>query len=87
MDELASAVYTSFLSKIKSRKKFIVVDSMSTMVAYTPMFKKMMKRLADFLIGLVRKNDAMLIMCVSKERSGEDFIKGIIKNVDEVLSL
>jgi predicted glycosyltransferase involved in capsule biosynthesis len=87
VDELTSAVYTSFLSKLKSRKKFIVVDSLTTMVAYNPLFIKMIKRLVDFLIGIARKNEALLIMCVSKEGSGEAFIKEISKKVDEVISL
>jgi predicted glycosyltransferase involved in capsule biosynthesis len=87
VDELTSAVYTSFLSRLKTRKKFIVVDSLTTMVAYNPLFIKMIKRLVDFLIGLSRKNGALLIMCVSKERSGEDFIKEISKKADEVVSL
>ena len=87
IDELVRAIYTS-LPKLKSKKKFIFIDSLTTIALYKPLSETM--RFSEFLIRTVRKNETenmILIFNVAKDLVQEKFIKDIALHVDDVISL
>jgi KaiC/GvpD/RAD55 family RecA-like ATPase len=87
IDELVRAIYTS-LPKLKGSKKFIFIDSLTTISLYKPLSETM--RFSEFLIRTVRKAETesiTLIFNVAKDLAQEKFIKDIALHVDEIISL
>lgn len=87
IDELVRAIYT-FLDRIKSKKKFIFIDSLTTIALYKPLSEVL--RFSEFLTRIVRNHKVegvMLIFNVAKDLAQKRFIKDIALNVDEVISL
>jgi archaellum biogenesis ATPase FlaH len=86
IDALTSAIYTAFLSKLRTEKKFIFIDSLTTMLAYSPIYEKMLLRFSDFLLGIAAKNaGTLVIMSVSRERSNDPILRALKEKVDEVV--
>jgi archaellum biogenesis ATPase FlaH len=85
VDETVRAIYTE-LSKLKSRKVFIFIDSLTTMALYQPLSEVM--RFCEFLMGTVTKQDAkraVLVFGVAKELAQKKFIQDIALRVDETI--
>jgi KaiC/GvpD/RAD55 family RecA-like ATPase len=87
IDELVRAIYTS-LPRLRGKKKFIFIDSLTTIALYKPLSETM--RFSEFLIRTVRKAETesiTLIFNVAKDLAQEKFIKDIALHVDEIISL
>jgi KaiC/GvpD/RAD55 family RecA-like ATPase len=87
IDDLVRAIYTS-LPKLKGSKKFIFIDSLTTISLYKPLSETM--RFSEFLIRTVKKAETesiTLIFNVAKDLAQEKFIKDIALHVDEIISL
>jgi hypothetical protein len=87
VDALVRAIYTS-LSRLKSKKKFVFIDSLTTITLYIPLSETM--RLSDFLIRTVKQHDiknVSLIFNVARDLRQKRFIKDIAMQVDEVISV
>ncbi|MBN1646285.1 hypothetical protein JW868_04565 [Candidatus Woesearchaeota archaeon] len=88
VDEIVRAIYMG-LENLKSEKKFIFIDSLSTIALYKPLSETL--RFSEFLIRTVKKHkDAeklYLIFNVAKDLSQKRFIKDIAMKVDEVVEL
>jgi KaiC/GvpD/RAD55 family RecA-like ATPase len=87
IDELVRAIYTT-LPKLKSKKKFIFIDSLTTITLYKPLSETM--RFAEFLVRTVKKKevqDVILIFNVAQDLAQKKFIKDIAIQVDEVISV
>jgi KaiC/GvpD/RAD55 family RecA-like ATPase len=87
VDEFVRAINTA-LSKLKSSKKFIYIDSMAAITSRNPLSETM--RLFEFLSRTVRKHDTpelLLVFNVTKESAAQDFIRNSVIKVDEVLSV
>jgi len=87
VDALVRAIYTS-LSRLKSKKKFVFIDSLTTITLYIPLSETM--RLSDFLMRTVRQHDienVSLIFNVARDLRQKKFIKDIAMQVDEVISV
>ena len=87
IDELVRAIYTS-LPKLNGKRKFIFIDSLTTISLYKPLSEVM--RFSEFLIRLVKKQeieDAILIFNVAKDLTQKKFIKDIAFHVDEVVAI
>lgn len=83
VDELVRAVYTS-LGKLDG-KKFIYIDSMSTIALYKPLSETM--RLSEFLVRTVRKENCALVFNVAKDLAQKRFIRDIALKADEVIGV
>ena len=87
VDALVRAIYTS-LSRLKSKKRFVFIDSLTTITLYIPLSETM--RLSDFLMRTVRQHDienVSLIFNVARDLRQKKFIKDIAMQVDEVISV
>ena len=87
IDELVKAIYTS-MPKLKSQKKFIFIDSLTTIALYKP-FSEIM-RFSEFLVGTVRKVDEgniILIFNVAKDLAQKKFIRDVAFRVDHVITV
>lgn len=87
IDELVKAIYLS-LPKLKSKKKFIFIDSLTTISLYKPLSQIM--RFSEFLMRTVRKENeenVILIFNVAKDLTQKKFIKDIAFHVDQVISV
>ena len=87
IDELVKAIYTS-LPKLKSQKKFIFIDSLTTIALYKPLSETM--RFSEFLMGTVSKKNeenVMLIFNVAKDLAQKKFIRDVAFRVDQVISV
>jgi len=87
IDELVRAIYLS-LQKINSNKKFVFIDSLSTITLYKPLSETL--RFSEFLIRTVAKgdiNNVALIFNVAKNLSQKKFIKDVVVNVDEIIQV
>ncbi|QQG40072.1 MAG: hypothetical protein HYS81_01530 [Candidatus Aenigmatarchaeota archaeon] len=86
IDELVRAIYTS-LDKLDG-KKFIFVDSLTTMTLHKPLSDTM--RFSDFLIRTVRKGEVkevVLVFNVAADLTHKKFIRDIAMQVDEVVKV
>ncbi|MEW6748094.1 MAG: hypothetical protein AB1295_00090 [Candidatus Micrarchaeota archaeon] len=84
IDELERAIYLS-LDAIKGQKRFIFVDSLTTITLHKPLSESM--RFFDFLTHTVRKGgggDLVLILNVAKELAQKRFIADIAVMADAV---
>ncbi len=85
IDELVKAIYTS-LKKLKSEKKFIFIDSLTTISLYKPLSETL--RFSEFLMRTVKtEKNLTLIFNVAKDLSQKRFIKDIALQVDEVVNV
>ena len=87
IDDLVRSIYTS-LPKLKGNKKFIFVDSLTTITLYKPLSEIM--RFSEFLIRTVKKQEVqevILIFNVAEDLSQRKFIRDIALRVDEVISV
>jgi len=87
IDELVKAIYLS-LPKLKGQKKFIFIDSLTTISLYKPLSQIM--RFSEFLMRTVRKENeenVILIFNVAKDLTQKKFIKDIAFHVDQVISV
>jgi len=85
IDELVRAIYIS-LPKLKSKKRFIFIDSLTTIALYKPLSETM--RFSEFLIRTVKKHkieDVILIFNVAKDLAQKKFIRDVAIHVDEVI--
>jgi len=84
IDEFAKAIYTN-LSRLKGKKKFIFVDSLTTIVLYKQLSEFM--RFSEFLIREVKNNDkqVLLLFNVAKDVAQKKFIKDVALKADEVI--
>ncbi len=86
IDELVRAIYTS-LDKLKGKKKFIFIDSLTTIAIYKPLSEIM--RFTEFLSLTVKKHEERIVLFfnVAKDLLPKKFIKDIALKVDEVLTV
>ena len=87
IDELVKAIYTS-LSRLKSKKRFVFIDSLTTITLYKPLSETM--RFSEFLIRTVRKDEAeniTVIFNVAKDLAQKKFIVDVAFHVDQVISV
>ena len=87
IDELVRAIYTS-LEKLKTQKKFVFIDSLTTITLYKPLSEIM--RFSEFVIRTVSKHEAQnvtLIFNVAQELAQKNFIKDIAMRVDKVIKV
>lgn len=88
IDELVRAIYTS-LDKLKGKKKFIFIDSLTTIALYKPLSEVI--RFCEFLMRTIKKQELggqdILILNVAKDLSQKKFIKDIALHVDQTISV
>jgi KaiC/GvpD/RAD55 family RecA-like ATPase len=87
IDELVKAIYLS-LPKLKSQKKFIFIDSLTTISLYKPLSQIM--RFSEFLMRTVRKENeenVILIFNGAKDLAQKKFIREVAFHVDQVISV
>ncbi len=87
IDELVKAIYLS-LPRLKSQKKFIFIDSLTTISLYKPLSQIM--RFSEFLMRTVRKENeenVILIFNVAKDLAQKKFIREVAFHVDQVISV
>jgi KaiC/GvpD/RAD55 family RecA-like ATPase len=87
IDELVKAIYLS-LPKLKSKKKFIFIDSLTTISLYKPLSQIM--RFSKFLMRTVRKENeenVILIFNVAKDLTQKKFIREVAFDVDQIISV
>lgn len=85
IDELVRAIYTS-LPKLKSKKKFVFIDSLTTIALYKPLSEIL--RFSEFLIRMVKKREVgNVIFNVAKDLAQKKFIKDIAIHANEVIIL
>src|SRR3989338_8236901 len=87
VDELVRAIYTS-LDKIKSKKKFIFIDSLTTISLYKPLSEVL--RFCEFLTRVVKNHKVegiTLIFNVAKDLAQKKFIRDIAMQIDETISV
>ncbi|DAC73083.1 MAG TPA: hypothetical protein DSN98_01955 [Thermoplasmata archaeon] len=87
IDELVKAIYQS-LPKLKTQKKFIFIDSLTTMALYKPLSEIM--RFSEFLMETVRKENeekVLLVFNVAKDLVQKKFIRNVAFHVDHVISV
>jgi len=87
IDELVKAIYT-MLDNLRSRKRFIFIDSLTPIALYKPLSEVM--RFSEFLSRTVRSHElenVILIFSVAQELAQKKFIRDIAMRVDEVITL
>ncbi len=85
IDDLVRAVYTS-LERLTGEKKFIFIDSLTTITLYKPLSETM--RFSEFLVSTVKKEENItLFFNVAKDLSQKKFIKDIAFRVDQVINV
>lgn len=86
INELIHTIYTT-LPKVKTRGKFIYIDSLSTITLHKPLSETL--RFSEFLIRTTQKTpldeSVFLIFNVSKDLTQRKFIKDIALRVNEVV--
>ena len=85
VDDLVRAVYTS-LDHLNGEKKFIFIDSLTTITLYKPLSETM--RFSEFLVSTVKKEkNITLFFNVAKDLTQKRFIKDIAFRVDQVIGV
>jgi KaiC/GvpD/RAD55 family RecA-like ATPase len=87
IDELVKAICIS-LPKLKSKKRFVFIDSLTTITLYKPLSETI--RFSEFLVRTVRKDEAeniTLIFNVAKDLAQKRFIRDVAFRVDQVISV
>jgi hypothetical protein len=73
---------------LKSKKRFVFIDSLTTITLYKPLSETM--RFSEFLVRTVRKDEAeniTLIFNVAKDLAQKRFIRDVAFHVDQVISV
>ena len=83
MDELAGAVYTS-LSKLKAKKIFIFIDSLTSMSFYQPLQEFIMKRFFEFLV-MMKEKGPLIVINTSQQHFKAKIIENIEMYADKVI--
>jgi len=85
VDDLVRAVYTS-LDHLSGEKKFIFIDSLTTITLYKPLSETM--RFSEFLVSTVKKEkNITLFFNVANDLTQKRFIKDIAFRVDQVIGV
>lgn len=86
IDELTRAIYL-LLQKTTGKKKFVFIDSMTTITLYKPLSETM--RFFEFLIRTVHNydNSIKIIFNVPSDLSQKKFIKEVAAKVDTVIQV
>jgi len=87
IDELVKSIYSS-LARVEGEKKFIFIDSLTTLALYKPLSETM--RFSEFLVRTIRKENnenIMLIFNVAKDLAQKKFIRDVAFNVDQVIGV
>ncbi len=85
INNLTRATY-KMLPNIKEEKKFLFLDSITTLMLYQPLSETL--RFAEFLTRTLRKTDlSAIIMNVGSEFSKEKFIKDIVFQCDKIIEI
>lgn len=85
--EMVGAICTA-LSKVKGKKKFVFIDSLTTMGLYKPVAD--MKKFSEMLVRAVKKRskeDVTFLFNVAKDQSQQQFIDDMDPYTDEFLHL
>ena len=84
IDDLVRAIYTSLLD-LKSEKRFIFIDSLTTIALYKPLSETM--RFSEFLVHTVKNKDqpVTLIFNVARDLAQKRFIRDVAFRVDHVM--
>ncbi len=87
IDDLVRAIYTS-LGGIDSPRKFIFIDSLTTIAFYKQLSEVM--RFSQFLIDSVKRHkygDVVLVFNVASDLRQKPFIRDVALHVDEVVAV
>lgn len=85
IDELTRAIY-KMLPKIKGKKKFLFLDSITTLTLYQPLSEAL--RFAEFLSRTVAKEELDgVVVNVANDLAQSKFIKDIMLHVNEVIRI
>jgi len=85
IDELTRAIY-KMLPKIKGKKKFLFLDSITTLTLYQPLSEAL--RFAEFLSRIVTKGEVNgVVVNVAKDLAQTKFIKDIMLHVNKVIRI
>jgi len=85
IDEMVQVICAS-LSKLKSEKKFVFVDSLTTMGLYKPLSD--MKKFSEFLVRAVKKHkigNVTFLFNIAEDPSQKRFIKDMDPYTDEFI--
>jgi len=84
MDDLIRVTYLA-LDKLKEKKRFIFIDSLTTIALHKPLSDIM--RYSEFLMTTVKKDEqqVLLVLFVAADLRQKRFIKDIALRVDEVV--
>lgn len=86
IDDLVRAIYTS-LPSLPSEKRFIFIDSLTTIALYKPLSETM--RFSEFLVHTVRNKEqpVTLIFNVVHDLAQKRFIRDVAFRVDHVIRI
>ena len=87
IDEIVRSIYTT-LPILKGEKKFIFIDSMTTIALLEPLSETM--RFSEFLIRTIKKHEVdhvLLVFNVAKDFAQKKFIKDIAIHVDDIITV
>ena len=85
IDEIVRAIYTS-LEKLKAKKKFVFLDSLTTLALYKPLSEVM--RFSEFLMETAKEEPGTIILLnVAKDLRQKKFIQDIALKVDEIVAV
>ncbi len=87
VDEIVRAIIES-LSMLKSRKRFVFIDSITTIALYQPLSETL--RFSEFLVRTVKKHEpgaftSVIIFNVAKDLAQKPFIRDVALRADEVV--
>ena len=84
---IAQSVIKS-LKELKSKKKFILIDSLTTLGLYRS--QEELSNFSDVILNITKKNgfeNVIVLFGVAEDLSKKEFIKKITTNVDEVIQV
>jgi archaellum biogenesis ATPase FlaH len=84
IDDIVRSVYTH-LSNVKSKKKFIFIDSLTTITLYKRLSDIM--KLSEFLVRTSKEENTLLIFNVPKDLAQKKFIRDIAFRADKIIDL
>jgi KaiC/GvpD/RAD55 family RecA-like ATPase len=87
LDALSQTISES-LKGLKSEKKFILIDSLTTLALYKSSYD--ITRLSEMLIDIIRENtneNSVLLFNVAEDLRDKEFIKDIVLHTDEVINV
>ncbi len=89
VDEIVRAIYTS-LAALKSRKRFVFIDSITTIALYQPLSETL--RFSEFLVRTVRQREggvstSTIVFNVARDLAQKQFIRDVALRADEVIAV